>query len=65
MTDCPRSGKLFGCKFRGRMDKTGAVDARGYAGPVDAEMVNAMKSQWTYVRDVCERCGKTVERVKA
>jgi len=61
---CPRLGMLFGgCKFSPRYD-VGAPkidgDLRGNAGDVVA-LVETSKPK-TYVRDVCETCGKTIER---
>lgn len=69
MTDCPRAGKLFGCKFTGRYDTTPpAADViREIRGDLLAPFTDDIEaaSARTYVRDVCEKCGKTVERVKA
>jgi hypothetical protein len=63
MSDCPRFGKLFGgCSFSPRFD-TGAPTATDLKG--DAVAVYAViehSKPRTYVRDVCERCGRTVER---
>lgn len=67
VTDCPRVGKLFGCKFRARYD-VGAPDApykltnMSEAAILEALTLSRPK---TYACDVCERCGKTVERMKA
>jgi hypothetical protein len=66
VTNCPRAGKLFGCKFGPRYD-TGAPTIGYKPSMVDnstdiARVLNASKVV-TYVRDVCERCGKTIERV--
>lgn len=69
MTDCPRAGKLFGCKFTPRYDTIPPtaeqiIELRGdLLAPftMDIEAATAR----TYAGDVCERCGKTVERAKA
>jgi hypothetical protein len=65
VSDCPRFGKLFGgCKFGPRYDlgAAGGLDGdyRGPAGGV-ALILEASKPK-TYLRDVCERCGKVIER---
>lgn len=60
--DCPRFGRLIGgCKFEGRYDTGPASLSFDYRGQRLAELVEATKPQ-TYVRDVCRRCGRTVER---
>lgn len=65
--ECPRAGRLFGgCKFNPRYDVGTPADnaawgtMEGAAGGI-ALLMEAAKPK-TYVRDVCERCGKTVER---
>lgn len=62
--DCSRFGKwIGGCKFEGRYD-TDEPDLaqfevlRGVGIPA---LVESLKAE-TYVRDVCIRCGRTVER---
>jgi hypothetical protein len=60
---CPNS--WFGShRFEPRYDKepsnamgVGSIKAR------DMEMLDAMVTKKTYVRDICVRCGKTIERV--
>lgn len=63
--DCPRVGKLFGgCSFSPRFDE-GRVEYPPYEGAAGAIVLALEKAKpMTYVRDVCERCGKTVERSK-
>jgi hypothetical protein len=65
-TDCPRIGKLFGgCKWSPRYDLGEARAAYNLTGQGTAAGVAAINDSLkpkTYVRDVCERCGKTVER---
>ena len=64
MSDCPRFGKLFrGCKFEARHDKgpvemDRGMELKGDGGGLVLERFRRI----TYVRDVCIRCGKTVER---
>ncbi len=63
MIDCPRLGKLFGgCKFSPRYD-VGAPSDTNWSGAAGATILvlEACKPK-TYVRDMCETCGKTVER---
>lgn len=61
--DCPRAGKLFGCKFRGRYSVN-----EGYVPEVHHMVFSygpqpkPIPRKTVYVRDVCERCGKTIER---
>lgn len=64
---CPRAGKWFGgCKFSPRYDKSEppnwAGNYRGAVGPL-VEIIEAAKAA-TYVRDVCVRCGKSIERAR-
>jgi hypothetical protein len=67
MADCPRAGKLFGgCKFSPRYDRSPLTQDQllGLASataPVFTSDIEACAGR-TYVRDVCERCGKTIER---
>lgn len=70
MTDCERK-TIFGrpaCRFEGRFDLS-AADISGLGkfkvGPQAVEtFMNAMRTE-TYVRDVCIKCGKTIERSKS
>ncbi len=73
MSDCPRFGKLFGgCKFEARYDEPSLFDSVFGSGmystiKIDGKIasVNDVVPMKTYVRDVCVRCGKSIERVKA
>ena len=64
MSECNNLG-MFGiqrCKFEPRYDVSEPIFPAG----VKINFFNA--EDWkrnTYVRDVCVRCGKTIERVKA
>lgn len=62
---CPRFGKwIGGCRFEGRWEET--VDGMNRT-PQGAWLVSATgrnQGRRTYVRDVCIRCGKTIERNK-
>lgn len=62
MSECPRAARLFGgCRFRPRFDiSEGDSNWSGSAAGVVAA-IEASKRK-TYVHDVCERCGKTIER---
>lgn len=72
MSDCPRFGKwIGGCRFRARYDNGAAMPSpEQLSAATDGaftcdipEIVGLLKSQQaTYVRDICVRCGKTVER---
>jgi hypothetical protein len=64
MSDCPNFGKLIGgCRFEPRYD---LGPAEGY--PAEMKGIGSLAAAmepWrrkTYVRDVCTRCGRTVER---
>ena len=61
--NCPRAGYWLGCKFEPRYDKSeprweGNFTYTGFSG---AERLDQLR-QITYVRDVCVRCGSTIER---
>lgn len=64
LTQCDLAGKQRGCKFSPRYDEVipkmewSAENANSGDLPL---IVEALKNR-TYVRDVCERCGRTVER---
>jgi hypothetical protein len=62
MTDCPRFGKWFGCRFEARYD-LGPPDLTAYK-TVSAMSRGAleMHRRQTYVCDICVRCGATIER---
>ena len=63
---CPRRGKLFrGCYFEARYD----LGEPKFEGPVnyvgsDLKGVIDRHRAKSYVRDVCVRCGKVIERQK-
>lgn len=62
---CPREGRLIGgCKFQARYDAKlpSALQAISVTLPIEA--IYAMKDR-VYIRDVCTRCGKTIERDEA
>lgn len=63
MSDCRRFGKLFGgCKFVARYDYD-PKDIDHYNGSITAfiELAEAMTKR-VYVKDICVRCGKTIDR---
>lgn len=68
MNDCPRFGKWFGgCHFKPRYDRPAERFATElhFVEMMSAEQIKAAQPQPTvYVRDVCVRCGKTIERQK-
>lgn len=64
---CPRQGRAYGgCRFEARYDeeplleeiKAGHITVPALRSFLD----NTVKK--TYVRDVCTRCGRTIERQK-
>ena len=62
---CPRFNSFFGCAFEPRYDK-GPMPPEvtlDYRGVRLGEVLDAYR-QITYVRDVCVRCGRTIERIK-
>lgn len=63
MSDCPRAGKwIGGCNFEARHDRIPTVNGEE-ALWLFTDKLNAMQKR-IYVRDVCTRCGKTIERSK-
>lgn len=67
MTDCQRKTWLgrLACRFEGRYDVTAAHgwgSIKSYGDPLP--FLEAHRDK-TYVRDVCTRCGKTIERMPA
>lgn len=65
MSSCKRAGRLIaGCKFSPRFDLSPAAYPDGSVTTTAAAMFSIMETTRTktYVRDVCERCGKTIER---
>ena len=66
LSDCPRQGRWFGgCCFEARYDKS-APDLPRYkhikCNPgATTEFLDGHRTV-TYVRDVCVRCGRTIER---
>lgn len=60
---CPRAGKwIGGCNFEARHDCIPTVSAED-AFWLAINKINATHKR-IYVRDVCTRCGKTIERSK-
>ena len=66
MSECKRVGwRLFGCKFSGRYDTQEPADSDMHlfhSGQAAIEAIRAGIRKRVYVRDVCERCGRVVER---
>lgn len=69
MTDCPRFGKLFGgCKFEPRYDEPSLASLFGnglYTSMTlngKIALIEDISPKKTYVRDVCVRCGKAIDR---
>jgi hypothetical protein len=59
---CPRT--IFGrpaCRFEARYDEGAAQLPPNVSRIHDAETLRAFRPK-TYVRDVCPRCGRTIER---
>lgn len=79
MAECPRFSKWFGgCKFEARYDEKKQRRQLGMASDwpewfsetltvngkrVEATPRSTPTDSITYVRDVCVRCGKSIERV--
>lgn len=63
---CPRAGRVVGgCQFQPRYDK-GPSQATFDGGVTELRLrVLEAYRQVTYVRDICVRCGRTVERDRA
>ena len=62
MSECPRNGWLAGtCKFEPRYDISEPLLPANTTKISDPEMAETFKRK-TYVRDVCVRCGRTIER---
>jgi hypothetical protein len=72
MSDCPRFGKLFGgCKFEARYDEPPLLSHLMGSGmyttlKIDGKIasIDDVVPMKKYVRDVCVRCGKAIERTK-
>lgn len=67
--DCPRFGKLFrGCRFEPRYDEPSIASLFSGFGSVKIDgnlaSIEDTAPGKKYVRDVCIRCGKAVERAK-
>jgi hypothetical protein len=63
LSACPREGRrIGGCRFEARYD-FGQPMLGNYTGERSLEMMEVSKAR-TYVRDVCVRCGKAVERAR-
>lgn len=66
MADCPRLGKLFGaCKFSPRFDRAApTIESLGRGDARAMVLIIEASKPTTYVRDVCETCGRTIERAQ-
>lgn len=65
MDTCPRIGKWFrGCQYKARYDHLApTIDNDNYTGwKTDYLDALEISKPEIYVRDVCIRCGRTVER---
>lgn len=64
---CPRAGRwIGGCRFEARMDEVlSGYDGEKfqYSGTNLKDALKALLFRTSYIRDVCIRCGKTIERV--
>lgn len=62
MSPCPRAGRWFrGCRFEARYDEVpNSRPVKMQESSVEA--VRAAFYHRVYVRDVCTRCGATIER---
>lgn len=63
MTTCRGAGSWFGCKFEARYDTVPPDDVGHFKG-THAGLIATIQalSKRVYVRDICVRCGKTIER---
>lgn len=63
MNACPRLGRWRGCKFRPRYDQTVSEHAAQICAiAAAAGQTVSVPMDSAYVRDVCIRCGKAVQR---
>ena len=64
MTECKQT-VFFPCNFQPRYDYGEPTIKHMKGGDPDThvDLIEASKLK-TYVRDVCERCGKVIERLK-
>jgi hypothetical protein len=62
--EVPKCQSIFGHNFRPRFD-LGPADVSAFRtiSAADPDFLEQLRTQ-TYVRDVCERCGHTIERNK-
>lgn len=65
VNDCPRLGKWNGCCFKARYDLS-AADLSQFESIkcIGKDFAEVLRKK-TYVRDVCIRCGRTIERVQS
>ena len=68
MSDCERKNAWWrGCRFEARYDAPAAEFPAAFEFQGTAASMRAIveaKRPKTYIRDVCIRCGKTIERQK-
>ncbi len=68
MNNCPRLGKIFGCKFESRYDYLVKIDQpfeslkSGIPEPISMTINSFKTTDKVYVCDICVRCGKKVDR---
>ena len=59
--DCPRAGRwIGGCKFEPRHDRVPTATGEDAFWIIESKLQYLKKR--VYVRDICVRCGKTIER---
>lgn len=61
--DCPRAGRWRGCNFEARYDVINGPPKPPNDTLITSWKVTGPPGSRTYVRDVCTRCGRTIERV--
>lgn len=67
MSDLPKCTSRWGHKFEGRYDKGSAIIPPGTPLSIAMDSLSSIYERFrqvTYARDVCVRCGVTIERAK-
>jgi hypothetical protein len=63
MSETPRCTSWLGHKFEGRYSKVRLGDIElSVAAGITPALVDALTDKTTYERDICTRCGVTVEK---
>jgi hypothetical protein len=63
---CPRAGRVIGgCRWEARFDEQPRTADFEVTGCGPGGTLRSLLYYRTYVRDICTRCGRTIERTEA